>query len=140
MMRTRINENKEEVFCRWRRRYVRLTPEEWVRQQVLQSLEDNYGYPHSLIGVEVFIRIGEVPKRCDAIVYDREYNPLVLIEFKAETVPLSQVVFDQAAVYNHTLQVPYFMLSNGRQTIMAHVLPNRYEYLNDIPQWKQLLS
>ncbi len=137
-MRTRIRDNKEEVFCRWRRRYVRLTPEEWVRQQVLQSLEDNYGYPHSLIGVEVSIEVAGLQKRCDAIVYDRALRPLMLIEFKSEVVSLTQAVFDQAAVYNHHLCVPYLMLSNGQSSIVAQVSSEGYEYMKEIPLWSQL--
>ena len=137
-MRTRIRDNKEEVFCRWRRRYVRLTPEEWVRQQVLQSLEDNYGYPHSLIGVEVSIEVAGLQKRCDAIVYDRALRPLMLIEFKSEVVSLTQAVFDQAAVYSHRLCVPYLMLSNGQSSIVAQVSSEGYEYMKEIPLWSQL--
>lgn len=137
-MRTRIVHNKEQVFCAWRRRFVRLTPEEWVRQQVLESLEKRYGYPHSLIAVEVPIKVAGLQKRCDAIVYDRTLRPLVLLEFKAETIPLSQSVFDQAAVYNRELNVPYLILSNGLQSIVARVLPNQYEYMNTIPLWNQL--
>lgn len=137
-MRTRIWNDKEQVFCAWRRRFVRLTPEEWVRQQVLASLETQCGYPHSLIAVEVPIKVGELQKRCDAIVYDKTLRPLMLIEFKAEQVPISQAVFDQAAVYNRKLNVPYLLLSNGKQSVVAHVLQNQYEYLNEIPSWKQL--
>lgn len=130
--------NKEQVFCTWRRRFVRMTPEEWVRQQVLGTLEKRYHYPHSLIAVEVPIGVGKLSKRCDAVVYNQQMQPIMLLEFKAETVPLTQKVLDQAAVYNQTLQVPYLLLSNGRQTIVVHVFPNQYEYLNQIPLWSQL--
>ena len=137
-MKTRIQNNKEQVFCSWRRRFVRLTPEEWVRQHVLETLETQYGYPHSLIAVEVPIEVAGLQKRCDAIVYDRQMQPLLLLEFKAESVPLTQSVLDQAAVYNRRLHVPYLVLSNGAQSVAARVLPNRYEYLNQIPLWSQL--
>lgn len=133
-----MDNDREQVFCAWRRRFVRMTPEEWVRQQVLESLETRYHYPHSLIAVEVPIEVGKLSKRCDAIVYNRQMQPLMLLEFKAETVPLTQKVLDQAAVYNRTLHVPYLLLSNGAQSIVAHVLPDRYEYLNQIPLWSQL--
>lgn len=133
-----MDNDREQVFCAWRRRFVRMTPEEWVRQQVLESLETRYHYPHSLIAVEVPIEVGKLQKRCDAIVYNRQMQPLMLLEFKAETVPLTQKVLDQAAVYNRTLHVPYLLLSNGTQSIVAHVLSDRYEYLNQIPLWNQL--
>lgn len=137
-MRTRTIDNKEQVFCAWRRRFVRLTPEEWVRQQVLESLESECGYPHSLIAVEVPIEVAGLQKRCDAIVYNAAMQPVMLLEFKADTVPLTQNVLDQAAVYNRQLKVPYLVLSNGAQTVVARVLPNQYEYLNQIPLWSQL--
>lgn len=137
-MRTRVVNNKEQVFCAWRRRFVRLTPEEWVRQQVLASLETQCGYPHSLIAVEVPIEVAGLRKRCDAIVYSIDMKPLMLLEFKAETVPLTQKVLDQAAVYNRQLKVPYLVLSNGAQSVAVRVLPTEYEYLNQIPLWNQL--
>ena len=89
-MKTRMVNDREQVFCAWRRCFVRMTPEEWVRQQVLESLETRYHYPHSLIAVEVPIEVGKLQKRCDAIVYNRQMQPLMLLEFKAETVPLTQ--------------------------------------------------
>lgn len=137
-MRTRTVKNKEQVFCAWRRRFVRLTPEEWVRQQVLETMERQYGYPHSLIAVEVPIEVAGLQKRCDAIVYSPTMQPLMLLEFKAETVALTQKVLDQAAVYNRQLKVPYLVLSNGAQSVAARVLPTEYEYLNQIPLWSQL--
>ncbi len=137
-MKTRIIDNKEQVFCEWRRRFVRLTPEEWVRQQVLERLEKEYGYPHSLTGVEVPIEVAGLRKRCDAVVYGIDMKPLMLLEFKAERVALTQRVLDQAVVYNRELHVPYLMLSNGVQSVVVRVLPTEYEYLNQIPLWNQL--
>ena len=137
-MKTRVVNNKEQVFCAWRRRFVRLTPEEWVRQQVLESLESQCGYPHALIAVEVPIEVAGLQKRCDAVGYSPAMQPLMLLEFKADTVPLTQKVLDQAAVYNRQLNVPYLVLSNGAQTVITRVLPNQYEYLNQIPLWSQL--
>lgn len=139
-MRTRELNGKEQVFCAWRRRFVRLTPEEWVRQQVLERLEREYGYPHSLTGVEVPIEVAGLRKRCDAVVYGMDMKPLMLLEFKAERVALTQKVLDQAAVYNRELRVPYLMLSNGGQSVVVRVLPTEYEYLNQIPLWSQLSS
>ena len=137
-MRTKTVNSKAHIFCAWRRRFVRLTPEEWVRQQVLESLETQCGYPHSLIAVEVPIEVAGLQKRCDAIVYSPKMQPLMLLEFKADTVPLTQQVLDQAAVYNRQLHVPYLVLSNGTQSVAVRVLQNQYEYLNQIPLWSQL--
>ena len=131
---------KQYVLCAWRRRYVRLTPEELVRQTTLQLLVDEFGYPHSLIAVEVPIEVAGVQKRCDAIVYNRQIQALMLLEFKAPSVHLTQEVFDQAAIYNRKLQVPLLMLCNGRESIVAQVLPTQYQFLEQIPAYNTLIA
>ena len=118
-MKTRLHNNKEQIFCEWRHRWVRLTPEEWVRQQLLHHLTQQLGYPASLIAVEAAITVGEAKKRCDAVVYTPAMQPLMLIECKAETVPLTQKTLDQAITYNRRLQVPYLLLNNGLKTIFV---------------------
>ena len=137
-MRTRIFNGNEQIFCEWRRRWVRLTPEEWVRQQLLHRLVEQLGYPHSQIAVEAPIKVGEVKKRCDAIVFNNTMQPLMLIECKAETIPLSQKTLDQAATYNRKLQVPYLILHNGPQTIIAFVKDNSINFVQSIPPYDQL--
>jgi type I site-specific restriction endonuclease len=102
-------------------------------------LEDNFGYPHGLIGVEVPIEVVGLKKRCDAIVYTQQMHPLMLVEFKADTVQLTQQVFDQAAIYNRKLQVPLLMLCNGRESIVAQVLPTQYQFLEQIPAYNTLI-
>jgi type I site-specific restriction endonuclease len=119
-MRTRVYNNKEQIFCEWRGRWVRLTPEEWVRQQLLHHLVEQLEYPKSLIAVEQAITVGEAKKRCDAVVYDKGMQALMLIECKAETVPLTQKTLDQAITYNRKLNVPYLLLYNGVQTFLIH--------------------
>ena len=119
-MRTRIYNNKEQIFCEWRHRWVRLTPEEWVRQQLLHRLVEQYGYPASLIAVETAITVGEAHKRCDAVVYDNTLQPLMIIECKAESVPLTQKTLDQAITYNRKLNVPHLLLYNGIQAIYVN--------------------
>ena len=131
---------KQYVLCAWRRRYVRLTPEELVRQTTLQLLVDEFGYPHSLIAVEVPIEVAGVQKRCDAIVYNRQMQALMLLEFKAPSVHLTQEVFDQAAIYNRKLQVPLLMLCNGRESIVAQVLLTQYQFLEQIPAYNTLID
>jgi hypothetical protein len=124
----------------WRRRFVRLTPEELVRQTTLQLLVDEYGYSHNLIAVEVPITVAGKAKRCDAIVYNHQMQPVMLIEFKAPTVPITQEVFDQAAIYNRHLQVPYLMLCNGQNSIIAQILETKYQFLPAIPMYSELLT
>ena len=117
------------------------TPEEQVRQTFLRALVEQYGYPQSLMGVEVPIEVGAgVTKRCDAIVYTPQLRPLILLEFKAPEVTLTQTTLDQAAVYNTTVHAPYLILANGKQTVVAHITPeNEITFLNTIPAWSQLL-
>ena len=135
-MRTRVYNNKEQIFCEWRHRWVRLTPEEWVRQQLLHRLVEQLGYPASLIAVEQAIQVGEAKKRCDAVVYDRQMTPVMVIECKAETVPLTQKTLDQAITYNRKLNVPYLMLHNGVQTICIHGTDH---YTSGLPRYADLL-
>ena len=118
------------------------TPEESVRQSCLHALVEQYGYPQSLIGVEVPIKVGAgVEKRCDAVVYSPGLQPLMLLEFKAEQVAITQAVLDQAAVYNTTVHAPYLILSNGKQTVVAQIDADRnISFLTQIPTWNQLLS
>lgn len=130
-----VNRNgKEYVFCEWRRKYVRLTPEEWVRQHFLHRLVEQFAYPLSCIAVEMPIK----DKRVDAVVYSSTLQPRLLIEFKAESVPLSQQVLDQAIIYNRQLDVPYLLLHNGPQTIAVHITNAHCEYLNYIPTYSNL--
>ena len=135
-MRTRLHNDKEQIFCEWRHRWVRLTPEEWVRQQLLHQMVEQLGYPASLIAVETAITVGEAKKRCDAVVYTTAMQPLVLIECKAETVPLTQKTLDQAITYNRKLNVPYLILHNGPQTICVH---GNNTYTTGLPRYADLL-
>ena len=138
-MQTRIHEGKEQIFCPWRKRWVRLTPEEGVRQQLLHYLVEQMNYPSSLIAVEAAISIAAgVTKRCDAVVWSAGLQPLMLLEFKAPDVQLTQSTLDQAAVYNTTIHAPYLLLANGRQVVVAHIVNQQISFINHIPEWNQL--
>lgn len=133
----RQQDGKDYIFCVWRRKFVRLTPEEWVRQNFLHALVEQ-GYPEMKIAVEAPIEVADLRKRCDAIVYDAQLRPVCIIEFKAPTVSLSQKVFDQVAVYNRRLLVDYFILSNGREHKACVVSPTGYTHLPSLPSYQQL--
>lgn len=135
-MRTRIYNNKEQIFCEWRHRWVRLTPEEWVRQQLLHAMVEQLEYPMSRIAVETAITVGDAKKRCDAVVYDAALAPLMIIECKAETVPLTQKTLDQAITYNRKLNVPYLLLYNGVQHIFVHGTDS---FTTGLPRYTDLL-
>ena len=139
-MNIRTQNGKQYVLCAWRRRYVRLTPEELVRQTTLQLLVNEYGYPHNLIAVEVPIEVAGIQKRCDAIIYNQHMQPLMLIEFKAPSIHLTQEVFDQAAIYNRTLHVHILMLCNGRESIVAQIHATQYQFIDHIPAYNILTN
>ena len=141
-MKTRVFNGKEQIFCEWRHRWVRLTPEEWVRQQLLHHLVEQLGYSASLIAVEVPLeKISNLQStitnnksyRADAVVYNKSMQPLMLIECKAETVPLTQKTLDQAVIYNRRLNVPYLLLHNGPQTIFVDLTEQNLRFYNSIP-------
>lgn len=113
-----------KIFDIIRGRYVSLTPEEWVRQHLLHFLLVDRSYPKGLIAVEKSLKVGTLDKRFDLLVYDREHHPILLAECKAPEIPLDQLVFDQAARYNRTLQVPYLLITNGLETKLCRVDPD----------------
>lgn len=131
-------DGKQYIFCDWRRKFVRLTPEEWVRQNILHSLVEDIQYPMSMLAVEQPIKVGSVQKRCDAVVYSPQLTPLCIIEFKAESVALTQQVFDQVAIYNRRLQVEHLLISNGNDTYFCQVLPHTFRFLPTIPTYTEL--
>lgn len=134
----RKQNGKDYIFCTWRHKFVRLTPEEWVRQHFLHAIVESLAYSPSLLAVEAPIMVGEVKKRCDAIVYDRQLNPLCIIEFKAPTVALTQHVYDQVAVYNRKLGVNFFIISNGKEHHACRVTADGYDFLPNIPAYTDL--
>jgi hypothetical protein len=114
-------DGRREVFDIVRNRFVALTPEEWVRQNVIHYLHFELGYPLELLQVEGTITLNGMTLRCDIVVYDSEVRPLVIVECKRETVPLTQKVIDQACRYNLVLHVPYLCLTNGPNQICCKV-------------------
>ncbi len=104
---------KLAIFDPIRKKFIILTPEEWVRQHFINYMISHLGYPASLIRVESGTQYNKRAKRTDVLVYDQELKPLVLVECKAAHVPISQDTFDQASVYNKTLQATILVCTNG---------------------------
>ncbi len=117
---TRESEGHREVFDPVRRRWVALTPEEWVRQCTIQRLHDEGGYPLEVIQVEGAITLNGMTRRCDIVVY-QDGQPWMIVECKKSDIPLTQKVCDQACRYNTVLRVPYLMLTNGKQEVIIAV-------------------
>ena len=132
--------DKPRIFDILRRRYVALTPEEWVRQHFIHFLIEHKGYPIGLLGNEILLEVGNKRLRADSVLYDRELHPRVIIEYKAPTVALTQKVFDQVSVYNFLLKADYLMVSNGLQHYCCRMDYDRQEYtfLEEIPVYREL--
>jgi hypothetical protein len=113
--RFKKEENKEFIFDDIRRIWLRLTPEEWVRQNFLQYLIQTMKYPASLIAVEKEIKLGELRKRCDIVVY-KDSKPWMIVECKEMHIPISNAVASQIFNYNQTLAVDYLIITNGNNT------------------------
>jgi len=105
--------DREFIFDEFRKRWVVLTPEEWVRQNFLQYLTQVKKYPASLIAVEKEIKTGELKNRFDIVVYDGNTKPWMMVECKEMNVALDRTVLDQLLRYNINLQVPYLVITNG---------------------------
>ncbi|MCL2097459.1 MAG: type I restriction enzyme HsdR N-terminal domain-containing protein [Bacteroidales bacterium] len=137
--RLRDTERSKEIFDPVRKKYVVLTPEEWVRQQLLYCLITEYEVPQSLIGVEIVVPLGKRSLRADIIVYDRKAVPLLIAECKAENVKIDKQTFMQIAGYNLTLQVPWLLVSNGRQLYCCKWNPvsKEYDFVTQIPKYNE---
>lgn len=128
-IKLRETNGHREVFDIVRNRFVALTPEEWVRQHFILYLHQQLLYPLELMQVEGSISLNGMSKRCDIVVYDSNVRPLIIVECKKETVPLTQKVIDQACRYNLVLQVPFLCLTNGTQQICCQVDFNKKQLL-----------
>ncbi|WP_419034418.1 type I restriction enzyme HsdR N-terminal domain-containing protein [Dysgonomonas gadei] len=128
------------VFDRLRRKFVTLTPEEWVRQHFINYLITEKGYPQALIANEIQINLNNQKRRCDSIVYDKTISPLVIVEYKSPDVEITQAVFDQIVRYNIVLKVKYLIVSNGLSHYCCRMdySTQTFDYLADIPTYTEL--
>ena len=133
-------DGKRQIFDFLRRKYVALTPEEWVRQHFTHFLVEHKAFPKTLLANEVELRIGEKRLRCDTLLYNQEARPRMIVEYKAPTVTLQQKTFDQISVYNLLLKVDYLVVSNGLSHYVCRMdYTNRsYTFLKDIPDYGSL--
>lgn len=128
------------IYDTLRRKYVKLTPEEWVRQHFVHMLVERKGYPGALMANEVALKVGEKRLRADTVLYDSQLRPRMIIEYKAPHVAITQAVFDQIATYNLLLQVDYLVVSNGLSHYCCRMdyEGRQYRYLQDIPLYAEL--
>ena len=133
-------DGKRVIFDFLRRKYVALTPEEWVRQHFTHFLTEHKGYPQGLLGNEIELQTGSKRLRCDTILYNKVAQPQMIIEYKAPTIQLQQKTFNQISIYNMLLHVDYLVVSNGLQHYCCKMdyERRRYTFLRDIPDYENL--
>lgn len=134
-------ENRDYIFDTLRKKYVALTPEEWVRQNFVHFLIRYKNYPVGLLANEVQISLNSTRKRCDTVLYNRNLTARMIIEYKAPSVNITQEVFDQITRYNIVLKVDYLIVTNGINHYCCKVdyRNNSYSFLRDIPEYSELI-
>jgi hypothetical protein len=139
--RFRETDGKEMILDPIRRKFVRLTPEEWVRQNFIRYLIDTGKYPPGLIGVEVMSDYNKLRKRVDVLVHDRQGRPVLIVECKSWDVKLDEKVFDQIVCYNMGFRVPFIIVTNGIDHYACRIDAEwtKYEFLMAIPLYEDLL-
>ena len=125
---------KDQIFDPFRKTWVLLTPEEWVRQNLLQYLVQTLHYPSSLIAVEKEIKLGELSKRFDIVVYKNEL-PWMIIECKEAKVALNEKTMEQILQYQQVLTAQYLFISNGHETLGAKIESGKLQALQNFPEY-----
>ena len=131
------SENKRLIFDPIRKKFVVLTPEEWVRQHYVAYLMTHKKYPISLIAVEKKLSLNNTTKRTDILVFKTLGLPEIIVECKAPSIPITQQTFDQIARYNLKLKANYLIVTNGLQHYYCQLdyENEKYHFLNDIPEY-----
>jgi hypothetical protein len=141
-LKLRSTEGRTEVWDSIRRKYIILTPEEWVRQHFVHFLIHEKKVPASLIAIEVSLKYNRMARRCDILVYNRQGKPLLIVECKAPEVKISENAFRQIAMYNMTLKVPYLVVTNGMNQyccIIDHE-KKKFSFLQEMPEYDLLVN
>lgn len=138
--RLKNTQNKVYIFDEIRKKFLILTPEEWVRQHVVHYLISVKNYPKSYINVEKLVQVNGINKRYDIVVFNADGSIFLLIECKAPEVTISQKTFDQIAQYNRVLQADFLMVTNGLQHYFCKINfeKNNYQFLQELPSFKKI--
>ncbi|MFV0521099.1 MAG: type I restriction enzyme HsdR N-terminal domain-containing protein [Mangrovibacterium sp.] len=133
--KTKVELEKTFIFDEVRKKYIVLTPEEWVRQNFIRYLIKHLQYPASLMNIEGGLKLNGNTYRADLVVYNKKAEPLLLVEFKAPHIKITQDTFNQIARYNMIYRVPFLIVSNGLQHYCCKVgfTENNYDFLQEIP-------
>lgn len=133
------NENgKARVFDQVRKKWLVLTPEEWVRQHLINYLVNVKDYPVSLISLEKEIELNDTKKRYDVVVFNRELKPVLLVECKAPDVKITEATLEQILRYNLILGIKYLLMTNGLVDFMIKVENGKSAVLKEIPDFKDI--
>ena len=140
IFRFKNSENKVSIFDEIRKKFIILTPEEWVRQHVVQFLMVEKKYPKSLINVEKVLKVNGLRKRYDIVVYNPDGTIYILVECKAPEVKISQATFDQIARYNMTMNAQFLTVTNGLHHYFCQMdfENEKYEFLRELPNYNSL--
>ena len=129
----RVKQAENQIFDPLRRKFVALTPEEWVRQNIIQHLL-TLGFPLGLMASEHPITYNGLQKRCDVVIFNRQAKPSLIVECKAPQVAINQKVFDQIATYNLRLRVGHLIVTNGLSHFCCKMADGgKVEFLRDFP-------
>ena len=133
-------DGRKQIFDILRKCFVRLTPEEWVRQHFIHFLIDHKGYPAALLANEISLDVNGAPRRCDSVLFSTDYAPRMIIEYKAPKVKITQQVFAQICAYNHVLRVPYLIVTNGLSLYCCKMdyENNTSAFLTELPDYDGL--
>ena len=140
--RFKNSENKVAIFDQTRKKFIILTPEEWVRQHTVQYLLQDKNYPKSYLNVEKLLKINDISKRYDIVVFQPNGTIFLLVECKAPEVNITQKTFDQIAQYNLTLKAQYLMVTNGLNHYFCQMdfENEKYIFLDELPPFKTINS
>lgn len=128
---------KQMIFCQVRKKHLLLTPEEWVRQNFISFLNQNLGYPLSLMKIEKQVKGGSRIKRADLIVCNSKGEPTMLVECKAPSEKLNTETFFQVGRYNRHLNASLLLITNGMEHFCCEVIENEFKFLETIPGYNQ---
>lgn len=134
------NDDKTLIFDVLRKKYVALTPEEWVRQNFVSFLVNHKGFLSGLMNNEVSLTQNGIKRRCDTLVSDKYGNPLVIVEYKAPDINITQKVFDQIVRYNYVFRAKYLIVSNGLNHYCCRINydEGNYTFMKEIPFYDDL--
>ncbi|HEX5003488.1 MAG TPA: type I restriction enzyme HsdR N-terminal domain-containing protein [Bacteroidia bacterium] len=133
--RIRNKGQSKEIFDCVRRKFVALTPEEWVRQHFVRFLSEELGYPLSLMTLEKGLEVNQMRKRTDLVVHNRSGQPWMIVECKAPTVVLTSEALYQASMYHETLSSTYLTVTNGLKHFCCEFIDGSFHFLNELPPY-----